>query len=165
VARILLDVDEPTTRLTLKAMLEAAGHRVVAEAPQAVIADTAPKAVAYAREHPSLVLAHAPDVRDAVLAMHKGVYGYVFLPLQPGEAVLMVERAIRERALGEWGVESAAAPDAGPRLDQAEARLILDVLRQCRNNKTRAAQKLGIGRNTLWRKLKRIREAGEDPGQ
>jgi len=27
-------------------------------------------------------------------------------------------------------------------------------MKRCRNNQTQAAQQLGIGRNTLWRKLK-----------
>jgi DNA-binding NtrC family response regulator len=91
------------------------------------------------------------DIPAAVLAMRKGVYGYIFLPLQPGEAGLMVERA------GEsGGAPAAGEPAPEGRIDDAESRLILSTLRQCKYNRTRAARVLGIGRNTLWRKLKKM---------
>jgi len=38
---------------------------------------------------------------------------------------------------------------------EMEKRHILNVLFNCRNNKTKAAEVLGIGYNTLWRKLKK----------
>jgi two-component system response regulator HydG len=44
-----------------------------------------------------------------------------------------------------------------PTLAQSETERILTAMRACRNNQTKAAKVLGIGRNTLWRKLKRIR--------
>ncbi|MBI5091051.1 MAG: helix-turn-helix domain-containing protein [Candidatus Hydrogenedentes bacterium] len=40
-------------------------------------------------------------------------------------------------------------------------RHIRSVLRQCKNNQGKAAQVLGIGRNTLWRKLKRAKSSGK----
>lgn len=40
-------------------------------------------------------------------------------------------------------------------LAEVERRHILRVLAQCGNNKTKAAEILGIGTNTLWRKLKK----------
>jgi len=39
-------------------------------------------------------------------------------------------------------------------LAEMERKHILTVVRQCRNNKVKAAGILGIGYNTLWRKLK-----------
>jgi two-component system response regulator HydG len=40
-------------------------------------------------------------------------------------------------------------------LDEAEKRHVLSVLEHCGHNKAKAAQILGIGYNTLWRKLKK----------
>ena len=44
-----------------------------------------------------------------------------------------------------------------PSLEEAEGKLILDALQATRGNKSQAAQRLGIHRNTLSRKLKRYR--------
>ena len=44
-------------------------------------------------------------------------------------------------------------------LEEVETRHILATLRRCRHNQSEAARILGIGRNTLWRKRKKIREA------
>jgi two-component system response regulator AtoC len=50
---------------------------------------------------------------------------------------------------------SARIPmDAELSLEEVEKRYILHVLEQQRGNRIRAARVLGIGRNTLWRKLK-----------
>jgi len=62
--------------------------------------------------------------------------------------------------------ESVSAADAGgvpapPRparpLQDAEAAAVRRALEQCDGNRTRAAARLGISRNTLWRKMKRYR--------
>ena len=50
------------------------------------------------------------------------------------------------------GPESPAGK--GVRLDAIEKRHILEVLDACGQNQGEAAKRLGIGRNTLWRKLK-----------
>lgn len=151
-ARVLLDIADSMTRLTLKAMLTTEGHEVVAGGEDVVISSDARRAVIYARAKPALVLAPMTQIAQAVEAMRQGVYGYVFVPLQPGEAGLMVERAAAT-------VNAARGPvSAVPMntLDDAEGRLILAALRQCKYNRTKAARTLGIGRNTLWRKLKKM---------
>ena len=87
-------------------------------------------------------------------SMKKGVYGYIFLPFQPGEAGLMAQRAT-----GVQAPEANAPPTADSplrRLEDVESDYILGVLRRCKNNQARAARVLGIGRNTLWRKLRKI---------
>jgi DNA-binding NtrC family response regulator len=153
-ARIGLHVDNPALRMILKAMLEAAGHSVTADAPDVVFADNPARAAACAREGPTLLLATAAQIPEAVHAMTQGVYGYVFVPLQPGEAAMMIERSL---AL-------SPEPKRDPKsltLEEAETRLILDTLRACKHNQTEAARRLGIGRNTLWRKLKRIERERE----
>ncbi len=58
-------------------------------------------------------------------------------------------------------VEPAGAADLS--LAEMERRHILAVLERCGWNKRRAAQMLGIGYNTLWRKLKRYRREMELP--
>ena len=46
---------------------------------------------------------------------------------------------------------------AGESLDSMERRHILQVLDECGQNQAEAAKRLGIGRNTLWRKLKDLK--------
>ena len=46
----------------------------------------------------------------------------------------------------------------GTTVDEAERRLILLTLEHCRNNKTRAAEVLGISLKTLHNKLNRMKE-------
>jgi len=47
------------------------------------------------------------------------------------------------------------APSAPRPLQDAEAAAIRQALGQCEGNRTRAAERLGISRNTLWRKMKK----------
>ena len=153
-ARVQLMIDDLTHRLTLRTILEADGHETVSERAEVVITDDRAKAPAYARERPCLVLATAHDIRAAVDAMREGIYGYLFVPFQPGEASIMIERALRPAAPSR---RPLSTQKTGPTsLDAAEAALIRRTLRQCKNNHTQAARLLGIGRNTLWRKLKKM---------
>ena len=154
-ARIALHIDDPTTRLTLRTMLAAAGHEIEDGAPGVLIADTPRKALDHTASCPTLLVATIAEAAGAVEAMRKGVFGYILLPFQPGEAALMVERALVSRA----GANQDPVEDTfGLSLEAVEARHILHTLRRCKNNQSKAAVLLGIGRNTLWRKLKRIRE-------
>ena len=157
-ARVSLLINDPTNRLTLKAILEADGHEIVTAGPDVVIAGNPVSALEHARDLPTLVLANAGEIRHAVAAMRQGVYGYLFVPLQPGEAGIMVERALRFARPAEAAAGSSDVPRETT-VEAAEAQLILDTLRQCRNNKSKTARLLGIGRNTLWRKLRKIKSA------
>ena len=56
--------------------------------------------------------------------------------------------------------ESADGVPSGATLRELECRAILQALRECDNNRTRAARSLGIDRSTLRRK---IQEFGIDP--
>ena len=56
--------------------------------------------------------------------------------------------------------ETAAPPPV--KLDDVERLHILAVLRKAKGNQAEAARLLGIGRNTLWRKLRRY--GGKDGG-
>jgi two-component system response regulator HydG len=65
---------------------------------------------------------------------------------------LMLEASLSPRRERE-GIEDVSSRHAS--LDEVEKRHILDVLAQCGQNKMKAAEILGIGYNTLWRKLKK----------
>jgi len=147
--------------MTLKAILEAEGHATVDNRPDVIIDQDHRRAVVSAQRHPTLVLATLSDIQSAIQAMRKGVYGYLFVPFQPGEAGLMVARAAASAKPPPARGDTHEPPLT---LAEAEVRHILDTLRRCRNNKTLAARVLGIGRNTLWRKLAAINAAQQQKG-
>jgi PAS domain S-box-containing protein len=60
------------------------------------------------------------------------------------------DRSPRHQAAQPLAAEARQRP-----LENAEAAAIRDALERHRGNRTRAAQDLGISRNTLWRKMKR----------
>lgn len=152
-ARVQLHIANGPNRITLKALLEAEGHAVVSDGPEVFITDDVRNAPTLARSLPTLVLATAAQIPEAVAAMLKGVYGYVFVPFQPKEAGLMVSRAVGERPRASDDDSQSLLP-----LREVERRHIRAVLRRCNYNRARAARVLGIGRNSLWRKLKQIRD-------
>lgn len=147
-ARVQLDIRDRALLITLKTLLEADGHLAVDEDPSVIITDDPMGAIVHARHTATLVAAPATEVRAAVAAMRQGAYGYILLPLQPGEAELMVRRASAERS------PSRDTPPAP--LAEVEAQHILTALRYCKGNRAQTARILGIGRNTLWRKLREL---------
>lgn len=165
-ALIGLHINDPANRLTLKAMLELEGHRILegdVGTPLLITDDLDRAADRVSETTTVLALCTSEEVGRAVDAMKKGIYGYIFLPFQPGEAGLMVQRA-----LGAATSESNSAPaPESPlrRLEDVESDYILGVLRRCKNNQARAARVLGIGRNTLWRKLRKIETIRKVAGQ
>ena len=156
--RIALDIDDNTNRFTLKAMLEAAGYDIVSDAPDVAIADMPDKGVRLSKGCPTLLLATASEIPAAIDAMREGVFGYILLPFQPGEAALMVTRALDGSASGR-AERDGAESRKGMTLAEAEGEHILATLRRCNNHQSKAAAELGIGRNTLWRKLKQIKKS------
>ncbi len=154
-ATVQLLVSDPPKLYTLKAMFEAEGWRAGGEDSDVAIADSVQGAVAAAKRCPALVLIPVAEVTLAVQAMKEGVFGYVLVPFLPGEAVLMVKRALdfaRVRNAAQGDVFELAT------LEEVERRHINNVLRLSKHNQAKAARALGIGRNTLWRKLKHYEE-------
>ncbi len=151
-ARIALDISDPNQRLTLEVMLQAEGHEIVTDAAEVTIADTPAAALAAAATSGALVLTAPSGVPEAVAAMRQGVYGYILLPLQPGEAGLMAARAAAHG--GSAAPEPADTEETLLSRDEVEQAHIKRVLRVCKGNQVKAARILGIGRNTLWRKMK-----------
>jgi len=151
-ARVKLNIRQPINQLTLKTMLEARGHIISEDASDIFITDDYGIALRYASSMPTLVLATAQQIGEAVELMKKGVYGYIFIPFQPDEACLMIERA-----LGLWGLNKRKLRNEERSLTEIETEVILQTLAECHFNRSKTARRLGIGRNTLWRKLKRIK--------
>ena len=147
-ARILLDIADGTTRFTIKVLIEAENHTVVSRNPEVIITDSVTRAVDYALHHNTILLVTHSDAPKAVKAMQQGVFGYALFPLIPGEIEIMVRRAVEHKLIREKDMST---------LIDNEMRYILDVLKMCHNNKTMAARVLGIGRNTLWRKLQKYK--------
>lgn len=153
-ARIRLDVDDLSLRLTLKVMLETDGHVLTGQEHDVSIADNPKIALLNAKSAPALLLTTAANIPVAVKAMKQGVYGYIMLPLLPGEAPLMVQRA-----LNTVPAENATPVPVSTLLKDAERLHIEAVMRQCKHNQAEAARLLGIARNTLWRKLQQYEGA------
>lgn len=154
--RVALYITDPNQRLMLQAMLERANCSIVDGRSDVAVYDDFAAAVEASADAPALVLSAVNDLPRAVEAMQDGVWGYILVPFQPGEAALMVQRAASAGA--------ASAPFEPRPLEEVEAEHILAVLRYCKGNRSRAAQLLGIGRNTLWRKLSAF-ERAQDPGR
>jgi len=152
-ANITLYIENMVTRMTLKVMLEAEGHRMVDVDANLAITDDPEQGVALAQYRATLLLATAARIPECVRAMRAGVFGYIYVPLQPGEAPLMVRRALEWQEVSTGTVRDAEEEPQS--LEEVEARHIRETLRRCKNNQARAARVLGIGRNTLWRKLKK----------
>jgi DNA-binding NtrC family response regulator len=155
-ANILLQIEDMVNRMTLKAMLEAAGHCLTDDNPDIIFADSPQKAEDCLNEAPVLLVATAGEAADAVAAMARGVFGYILLPFVPGEAAIMVQRALETKTAAPQPV----GEDRVCSLEEAEHRHICSALKRCKNNQSETAKVLGIGRNTLWRKLKKF---GQSP--
>ncbi|HOV34259.1 MAG TPA: helix-turn-helix domain-containing protein [Candidatus Hydrogenedens sp.] len=151
-ARIKLHIQQSISELTLKTILETKGHIISDETFNILITDDYPYALNYARTLPTLVLATAQQIPKAVELMKEGVFGYIFVPFQPDEASMMIERA-----LGLWKIGETHYKNTSVSLAELESEVILKTLAECHFNHSKAAQRLGIARNTLWRKLKRIK--------
>lgn len=156
-AHVKLEIGDPANLMTLKAVLEADGNEVVHENPEVLVADDPLAAIPRARELPTLLVSPTSGLRAAIAAMRQGVFGYIIVPFQPGEAELMVRRAVHRKP---------SPIDDGPPepLAEVERKHIESALRYCRNNRAQAARLLGIGRNTLWRKLKAFETADRADG-
>lgn len=151
-ARVKLHIHQPINEFTLKTLLEAQGYIMVTDAPDVLITDDYDFALQQAHLVPTLVLATAQLIPQAVDVMRKGVYGYIFVPFQPDEASMMIERA-----LGQWEIGKRRDKKTSISLSELETEVILKTLAECHFNRSETARRLGIGRNTLWRKLKKIK--------
>ncbi len=153
---VRLDIADPVTRLTLEALLRAAGHTVCRDGGDVLVTDTPRHAVEAAAGLPALVVSMPAGLPEAAAAVAAGAAGIIHLPPVPGEAAALVRRALS----GPTADPDTPAPGEDLSLAAAERRHLLRVVRLCHGNRAEAARVLGIGRNTLWRKL---RDTGPTP--
>lgn len=152
-ARVALYLDDARNKILLKAILESKGNIVDDEKYDVVITDRGDTAKEFCRDYPVIVLASASQIPYAVSLMKVGIFGYIFLPIQPDEVNIMVERAIvywksSERDSGKFEMKT---------LKEMEFEYIKKVYAECGFCKKETAKRLGIGRNTLWRKLRQVK--------
>jgi DNA-binding NtrC family response regulator len=157
--QVRLEIEDLANRVTLRAMLCIEGCEIVSEGGDAIFTDKLSPNIPRYRSRPCIILCSASNVATAVEAMNNGAFGYILTPLQPGEALIALRRALEWRNSGK-NIDAISSELES--VSDAEERVILLALRQCHNNKSEAARLLGIGRNTLWRKLKKTREHGQD---
>lgn len=104
-----------------------------------------------------IVVTTVNDARTAVQCMRQGAYDYLVKPVAEDDLAFSVSRALEH--LQSRGAEKR--PEAGVSRDpqavalaEVERRHIVEVYRQLGGNKVRTARALGVGLNTLRRKLK-----------
>ena len=153
VPRVQLVISDPAQRTTLQIMLQAEGHTVSDTDPEVLITGDLNEALRRARTLPTLLLAMASEIPEAVRAMREGVWGYIYVPYQPGEAGVKVTQAAGSRPSTSSNIA---------KLEEVEFKHIRTALRLCKYNQAKTARVLGVGRNTLWRKLKKMKETGAD---
>ena len=161
IATIALHIRDGIQRVTLKTMLESDGHRVHAETVttgiELAFCDLQSLPALDLRDKPIVVVTPATHIHEAVAAMRNGVWGYIVTPFLPQEATLVVARAL-----------SSGTPDSRdslstlPTMEAVEFEHIRRALRLCDGNQAQAARALNIGRNTLWRKLKKMEQQSPD---
>lgn len=156
-AVIALHIRDGIQRVTLKTMLESDGHTVRAEVSdgsvELVFSDFESLAGIDIHVQPVVLLTSAGSIPEAVAAMREGVWGYVVTPFLPQEASM-----IARRALGSGAPDAEDSLQNLPTMETVEFAHIRRALRLCDGNQAQAARALNIGRNTLWRKLKKMEQ-------
>jgi DNA-binding NtrC family response regulator len=155
-ARIELLIADPTQRVTIQTMLESEDHTLVDQNPDVCIMDLHLWISPPTKTCPTIVFAPLSQITEAVKAMEQGAWGYVVEPLQPREIPLAIQRALNTRQPAPVSYEKIRP------LEDVELDYILSVLKKVKNNQAKAARLLGIGRNTLWRKLKKRQDNRHD---
>lgn len=168
---------EELSRRNMERALHRAGHPVqtfgTAEALLAALPRATPSAVCIDPSLPGmsglqavpLIRAHSPNisvvmvsgdqhVRGVVQALRAGAWDYLTKPIDGETLVQCVSQAIRDQA-NKGANRSAAELNTAMTLDELERQAIEAALKRTRGNVTQAMKQLGIGRTTLYRKLKR----------
>ncbi len=157
-AIIGLHIHDSIQLITLKTMLESEGHTVHRDAThtdaQVLFIDLAALNEVDSKQTPIIVIASLSQIPDALTAMHAGVWGYILTPFQPKEATLTIDRVLQ----GNNTIAAVPTLDTLPTMEAVELEHIQRALRLCNGNQAKAARVLKIGRNTLWRKMKKMQD-------
>lgn len=168
---------EELSRRNMERALQRAGHPVqtfgTAETLLAALGRTIPAAVCIDPVLPGmsglqalpLLRAHSPSisvvmvssdqhVRGVVQALRAGAWDYLTKPIDADTLVQCVGQAIRDQASNSKS-NSTAVLSTAMTLDELERHAIEAALKRTCGNVTQAMKQLGIGRTTLYRKLKR----------
>ena len=73
----------------------------------------------------------------------------------------LLDELLEYQPLSESALRSVQAAPFQGSLEEAERKAILEALRECKGNRTRAADRLGINRKTLFNKLREWEKAGQ----
>lgn len=157
---IALFIQDTTQRVTLKILLEAEGHVIVSRSGDAQVqfADMHSCRELDLLSTPTILIASASDIPGAVEAMSVGAWGYIFIPFQPHEAALAVKRVLA----GDTPSNTEITLSELQTMEEVEFEYIELALRLCNGNQAKAARALKIGRNTLWRKLRKMEQLKSD---
>jgi len=93
------------------------------------------------------------DIRGVVQAVRAGAFDYLTKPLHSETLVQCAKEAVSQASAR--SSSAAALEDSSLTLDELEKRAIHAALHRAQGNVTKAMRQLGIGRTTLYRKLKR----------
>jgi DNA-binding NtrC family response regulator len=168
---------EELSRRNMERALQRAGHSVqtfgTAEALLAALNRASPAAVCIDPVLPGmsglqalpLVRAHSATirmvmvssdqhVRGVVQALRAGAWDYLTKPVDADTLVQCVGQAIRDQANNGTN-RSTSELSTSMTLDELERHAIEAALKRTSGNVTQAMKQLGIGRTTLYRKLKR----------
>jgi DNA-binding NtrC family response regulator len=109
------------------------------------------------------ILAHTGQLRNEHLPPHFGEPGYAtrVTPMVGGVVVPNTPHA----AAVSRDDDRTVHVEVGTTVDEAERQLILKTLQSTHNNKTRAAEILGITTKTLQNKLKEYSNSGSAPAR
>ncbi|MFP6616760.1 MAG: helix-turn-helix domain-containing protein [Candidatus Hydrogenedentota bacterium] len=154
---IAIFVQDTIQRLTLKTLLEAEGYRIT-EAPedaQVMFTDAETWRDLNLSDAPTILIASVSEIPTAIEAMVAGAWGYIFVPFISREAALAVSRALGGNAPSDLQPVQADLRT----MESVEFEHIALALRLCHGNQAKAARALNIGRNTLWRKLKKMEQS------
>jgi DNA-binding NtrC family response regulator len=108
-------------------------------------------------ELPVIVLTSESAIDSAVAAMQLGAYDFLVEPIERTRLLASVRNAVERRRLNVRLSQLEGEEAPALRLEDVERIAIEKALRRTNGNVSEVVRQLGIGRTTLYRKLKKYR--------